>query len=329
MPTSCPNPPTRNCSFIVDVSSSGLAQSPLTAGKQTEVVAWVSLSSGLAVPTLPINVDTPAAIGDVPDSGPTSRSPDMVVRDGQVLLVAEDPAVVQVSYVGEGVRFDQLAADGVTVAHSNTVATMDVLDVGGATVAGLTGEIADWLDKHQLMSNPALLKAGATLLPGAAWIRSTRTRTGDTLFTVDCALQQTSTTPAGLVACITSKTLDAITTINNYYDGVGGAARTYTLATDGTLCEIAAQAAGTNCPRFGVRYWVSSTTRATGANVPAATECYRVFYELNGNIYTGNLQRDGTPIRTNLGSDATPSIQPIVIRVNKAFVDSLKSALAF
>jgi hypothetical protein len=328
MPTSCPTPPTRNCSFIVDDSSGGLASSPLTAGSQTEQYAWTSLSSTLAAPALPVNVDTPAATGDVPAAGPTSRLPEMVVKGGQVRLISEAPTVVQVSYVGAVIRIDRLAADGVTVASSETIDSMNVVPVSG-TVASLGGEIGAWLNKHRLVSNAALLKAGATLGSGAAWVKSTRTRTGDTLFTADCTLDQTSTTAAGLVACRTGTTLSAITTINNYYDGTAGAAKTYTLSTDGILCEIAAQAAGTACPPFGVRYWVSSTTRAQNANVPSATDTYRVFYELNGNVYTGNLQRNGTAIRTNVGSDAVPSIQPFVIRVNKAFVDSLKAALNF
>jgi hypothetical protein len=328
MPTSCPTPPTRNCSFIVDASSAGLASSPLTNGKQTEHYAWISLSSNLAVPTLPVNVDTPAAVGDVPASGPTSRLPEMVVKGGQALVVA-DPAIVQVSYVGDLIQVDFLAADGVTVASSETIASMNVVDVSGTAVASLTGEIAGWLNKHRLTSNAGLLKAGATFGSGAAWIKSTRTRTGDTLFTGDCALAQTSTTAAGLVACKTATTLNAITTITNYYDGAAGAAKTYTLATDGTICAIATQAAGTACPPFGVRYWVSSAKRAANANVPAATDSYRVFYEVNGNVYTGTLQRDGTSIGTNVGSDAVPSVQPFVIRVNKVFVDSLRASLAF
>jgi len=329
MPTSCPTPPTRNCSFIVDVSSGGLTASPLTAGKQTEALAWTSLSSSLAVPGLPINVDTPAATGDVPASGPTSKLPDMVVKGGQVLLAADDPDAQQVSYVGDAIRIDHLAADRATVAYSETISAVNVVDVSGSTLASLPGEIGGWLNKHRLMSNAALLKPGATLAPGAAWIKSTRTRTGDTLFTGDCTLDQTSAAPAGLVACRTGTTLSALTTLSNYFDGLAGSARTYTLATDGTVCEIAAQATGTACPPFGVRYWVSHSTRDPAANVPAATSGYRVFYELNGNVYTGNLQKDGTAIRTNVGSDAAPVIQPFVIRVNKAFVDSLKAALAF
>lgn len=168
MPTSCPTPPTRNCSFIIDVSSGGLTTSPLTTGMQTESYAWISLSSGLAVPALPVNVDTPAAEGDVPASGSTSRLPDMVVKGGQVLVVAEAPAVEQVSYVGDGVRIDHLATDGVTVAFSEIIASMNVVDVSGATAATLAGEIAAWLNQHRLASNAVLLKAGATFGPGAA-----------------------------------------------------------------------------------------------------------------------------------------------------------------
>ena len=328
MPASCPVPTTVNCSFIVDESSGGLAASPLSAGTQTEHSAWSSLASSLAVPALPVNVDTPAATGDVPADGPTLRAPDVVVKEGHLLLLSEDPTIQKVSYVGDHVRIDRLASDGATVATSETITAMNVVDVSGTTVGGLRSEIAGWLNKHRLVSNAALLDAGAAFGPGAAWVKSSRSRLGDTLFAGDCSLAQTSTTPAGLVPCKTATTLSALTTINSYYDGVGGATRTYTLASDGALCELVAQAAGT-CPKFGVRYWMSRTPRDPGANVPAATETYRAFFEANGNVYSGNVQKDGATLRTNVGSDAAPSIQPFVIRVNKPFVDSLKAALTF
>lgn len=320
--------------FIVDISSPGLAASPLTQGTQASNATWTSLSTALAVPTLPINLSTPTSNpAFVPTTGHTERAPDRVVRNGAVVVASSAPTTLQqVSYVGGNIQTDFLAVGGTSVAYSNSISAVELVPVAQQAIAAPTdATIASWLDGENLLANAAaLLKPGATFAAGSAYARLTATRNGDTMFTGDCTLAQTttSTTP---VPCQTGRTLGGTsqTTESSFADGTAASVKIWTLATEGTICEIAAQAAGTNCPPFGVRYWVASTPRSSSMNIPETTSAYRIYYELNGNIYSGSLQRNGAQIRENLGSNAVPDVRPYYIRVNRAFVQSLQSALTF
>ena len=320
--------------FIVDISSDGLAASPLTNGTQSNNAAWTSLSSTLTVPALPINLSTPTSNpAYVPTTGPTLRAPDRVVQNGAIIVASSAPTTLQqVSYVGNDIQFDVLAVDGKTIAYSTTATAVALISVGQQPIAAPTDTtISGWLSKENLLANAAtLLKSGATFAAGSAYAEFTATRNGDTLFVGDCALIQT-TTSTTLVPCQSGKTLGGTsqTTENNFTDGTGGTGKVWTLATDGMICEISAQVAGTNCPPFGVRYWVATATRTSSMNVPETTTSYRVYFELGGNIYTGTLQRNGAQVSENVGTDAAPKVKPFYIRVNKTFVQSLQSALTF
>jgi hypothetical protein len=269
----------------------------------------------------------------IPTAGQTFKVPDRVVQNGAVVVVSSAPTTKQrVSYVGSDILVDVLALDGTTVAYSNLVTAVDVVPVAQQAVA-VPGDatLALWMDRENLVDNAAaLLKPGAAFSAGAAYLKFTATRRADTLFTGDCTLAQTTTGTAP-VPCQTAKTLggSSQTTESSFADGTAGGGKVWTLATEGTICEIAAQAAGTNCPPFGVRYWVASTSRTSAMNIPEQTTAFRVYYELGGNIYTGTLQRAGATIRENLGSNAAPDIRPYYIRVNRPFVQSVQAALAF
>ena len=320
--------------FIVDISSGGLAASPLTNGTQANNAAWTSLSSTLTVPALPINLSTPTSNPAlVPTTGPTQREPDRVVQNGAIIVASSAPTTLQqVSYVGSDIQFDVFALDGKTIAYSTTASAVAVIPLSQQSIAAPTDTtIAGWLNKEHLLANAAtLLKPGATFATGSAYAEYTATRNGDTLFVGDCALIQT-TTSTTLVPCQSGKTLGGTsqTTENSFSDGTGGTGKVWNLATEGTVCEISAQAAGTNCPPFGVRYWVATASRTSSTNIPETTTSYRVYFELGNNIYSGSLQRNGAQISENVGNDAVPNVMPFYIRVNKTFVQSLQSALTF
>ncbi len=320
--------------FIVDISSGGLVASPLTNGTQIGDATWTSLSSTLGVPALPINLSTPTSSPPyVPTTGSTYRAPDRVVQNGAIIVVSSVPTTLQqVSYVGSDIQLDVFAVDGKTIAYSTTVSAVDLVSVDQQPVAAPTDTtLASWLNSENLLANAVtLLKPGAVFATGAAYAKYTAMRKGHTLFVGDCQLTQT-TTSTTLVPCQTGKTLggSSQTTESSFADGTGGIGRVWTLATDGAICEVAAQAAGTNCPPFGVRYWVATETRTSSMNVPETTTAYRAYFELGGNIYTGTLQKDGAQIRENIGTNAAPDVQPFYVRVNKTFVESLQSALTF
>jgi hypothetical protein len=320
--------------FIVDISSPGLVASPLTNGAQASNAAWTSLSSALAVPSLPINLSTPTNNpAYVPTTGQTQHVPDRVVQNGAVIVVSAAPTTLQrVSYAGANIQMDTMAVDGTTIAYGTTISAVELVPVGQQAIAAPTdATIASRLDSENLFVNAgALLSPGSTFAAGSAYAKLTATRSGDTLFTGDCTLAQTttSTTP---VPCQTGKTLGGTsqTTESSFADGTAASGKVWTLATEGTICEIAAQAAGTSCPPFGVRYWVASAPRTSSMNIPETTAAYRVYFEMGGNIYSGTLQRNGAQVRENLGSNAVPDVRPFYIRVNKAFVQSLQAALTF
>ena len=317
--------------FLVDITSGGLAKSPLTNGAQRESAGYASLSASLSVPSLPLNLDNPSGSPATTSTvGPTVRLPSMVVQGGSVIVVSAEPTYQEVSYVGGDIQIDVLATDQKTVAFGTTVSAVSPVAVVGESVAAPSDvTIAGWLGKDELLANATLVKAEATFEPGAEYFLFTATRSSDTLFTGDCTFNETSVAPP-LVPCQTGAGIGSTghTSETNFSDGSGGAPRTWTFATDGTVCEIASQET-TSCPSFGVRYWVASAPRTASMNVPAETQSYRVYYEMNGNLYSGELQRAGAALGENIGTDAKPNVLPSYLRVNSAFVASLKAALTF
>lgn len=329
-------PTTANGNFFVDIASGGLANSPAGAGAQLESFAWTSLSASLTVPALPINIAIPSGTPTAsPTTGPTVRLPDLVMQSSGVVVAASNtPNTIEVvSYSGNDIQVNTIAVDGTTVAYSTMISAVGVVSVAGQSVAAPSDPlIAAWLAKYSLLANVApLVKSASTFAAGSAYVLNTATRKGDTLFVGDCALAETSISGATLVPCQTGNTLEGtgVATETTFYDGSGGTAKTYTLATDGSICEIAAQAAGSACPPFGVRYWVATNPRSPSGNVPAETVSYRVYYEQNSNVYSATLQRNGAVIGENVGSDAAPNIIPAYVRVNSTFAQSVKAALNF
>ena len=321
--------------FIVDISSGGLAASPLASGVQAESLAWATLASTLAVPTVPISISVPSGSPTRSSTtGPTKGYPGYVVKNGAVLRVATSPPAAEqrVSYVGDNIQVDTFATDGTTVAFSTMITAVAAVSVAGQRVAAPTDStIAGWLNKYNLVSNASLLKADVTFGAGSQYLLLTATRKGDTLSAGDCTWTGPSLSASALIPCQVGRTLGGTsqTTEGSYSDGTSGVGKLWNLATEGTICEIAAQAVGTVCPPFGVRYWVAAVPRAANVNVPREVQSYRIYYELNGNIYDGNLQRDGAPIGQNIGSDVSPNMLTSFIRVNKAFVQSVQAALNF
>ncbi len=328
-------PSTASGHFVADISSAGLTASPLANGVQAEALAWASLTPTLSAPTAPINISTPSGSPTRSSaSGPTRALPAYVVKNGAVLRVSTSPPATEqrVGYVGENVQVDTLATDGTTVAFSTTITAVAAISVAGQSVAAPTDStIAGWLNKYNMVANASLLKTGATFGTDSRYLLLTATRKGDTMTTGDCTWTGPSLSASALIPCQVGRTLGGAsqTTEASYSDGTGGVSRVWNLATDGTICEIATQAPGTVCPPFGVRYWVASEPRAANVNVPREVQSYRIYYELAGNIYDGSLQRDGAPIGQNIGSDVSPNMLTNMVRVNKAFVQSVQAALNF
>ncbi|MCR5883839.1 hypothetical protein LRS03_13625 [Rhizobacter sp. J219] len=257
-------------------------------------------------PTVPFNITTTLPV--------VNPRPTRVLKDGAVLVVPAVQETRRYTYVGSHVRAESLAADGTTVAYSYILSDYSKVALSGA-VASTPAEMAQWF--NSFWSNAAILTAGAQYDAGAAYTKYTSTNEGDRYDAFDCT---TATVTANISPCISNTTLQAAMTtgIPSNAD-----ARTYTLA-DGVLTTVG-----------GVPVWVANAPRPVAATL-TSTVTYRIYFELNGNVYTGALTRDGAVVGGTyyVANPGAPAVEdrlvffPYQIRLNKAAHDSLKNALA-
>lgn len=79
----------------------------------------------------------------------------------------------------------------------------------------------------------------------------------------------------------------------------------------------------------------ASQDRVRTATPIHTTVTYRTYYDLNGNVYTGELTKAGTVIggssyrETIAGVSSVNYTSKLQLRVNKAAVDSLHAAVTF
>jgi hypothetical protein len=270
-----------------------LTLSPLTNGPQTnQQSVRTNLASTLTLPTLP---------------------PTRVLKDGVILVVPSERSWQRVSYVGADVRSDSLASDGTTVAYSQTRTNYVTVPLTGV-LAGSTDDFAHY--HNSFFSNSAILRASATYLPGAAYVKYTAINTGDRYNAFDCAA---ATTDANVTPCKTGTTLAAelATGISSSSDGV-----TYHAA-DGATSTVG-----------GVTVWVATNPRPVSATVSSTVQ-YRIYFQMNGNVYTGALIKDGQVLGGSyyVSNPGAPAIAdrltflPFNLRMNKAARDSIAAAL--
>jgi len=241
-------------------------------------------------------------------------APQRVLKNGGILVVATEQNWQRVSYVGSDVRTDTLNADGSTVAYSQTRTDFVTVPLTGV-LAGSTNDFAHY--HNSFFSNAAILNAGATYLTGAAYVKYTATNTGDRYNAFDCAA---ATSDANISPCRTGTTLAAelTTGISSVSDGV-----TYHLA-DGVTSTVG-----------GLNVWVATNPRPVSATLSSTVQ-YRIYFEMNGNVYTGALIKDGQVLGGSyyVSNPGAPAIAdrltflPFGIRMNKAARDSIAAALA-
>ncbi|KAB0663962.1 hypothetical protein F6V25_14195 [Oryzomonas japonica] len=219
----------------------------------------------------------------------------------------------KVSYQGTGVRYDTLAADGITALCSDLRSNYSIVPLTGTVVSAPT-DLAHALSL--LFYNPSLLTPSATWKIGAAYMKFTATTIGDTYEVLDWDTTTTGNTPSPVATNSTITTLMTSGGIVSSSDGI-----TYNM-TNGNISII-----------NGINTYIATTPiiNETGTR-------YRTFYELNGNVYAGVLLKDGsiaggmpfyvaapgTP--SGYTKDYSPTYQ---IRLNKIAIDSLKSAVTF
>lgn len=271
-----------------------LNHSPLTSGPQSVAQsALINLATTLALKT----------------NGPTR-----VFRNGAVLVVPTSQQSSTISYSGNHVHVDVMAADNATLVYSEVRNNFTSVPLTGALSAD-TSDFAHW--HNSFFSNMAVFKAGSQYAAGAGYVKYTATSKGDRYYALDCAAV---TVDANVSPCLSSTTLTAALTtgIASASDGV-----THRLA-DGIVSMIG-----------GVPVWVAALARPQSATLSSTVQ-YRFYYELHGNVYTGSLVRDNTVlggsyyVSNPAGATVTERLTflPFHVRMNKAARDSIAAAMA-
>lgn len=253
-----------------------------------------------ATESAPVNLSTTLAL--------VTAAPTRVLKGGAVRVVPSTQYSVAVRYSGSDVVVDSLDSNG-AVAYSDQRSAITFTALSG----NLSAAPQEFKQSYNsLFANANLLKASAIWGSGAGYLKYTSKAVGDRYMAFDCFA---TTTGADVSPCQTSTTLTAALTsgMTSNSDGT-----TYHLA-DGTVQTV-----------DGVSVWVATAARPQSA-VNSATTQYRIYYQLNGNVYTGALIKDGTTLGGNVYTDplGAKSYLNYLIRLNKAAGDSIAAGVAF
>jgi hypothetical protein len=238
-----------------------------------------------------------------------------ILKNGAILVVPATLATNRISYVGSAVQVDSLAADNTTVAFTQVRSGFSFTPLTGVVSTATPPEMAHWL--NSFFSNASVLKAGTLYAAGAGYMKFTAVHKGDRYNVFDCLA---ATTDANITPCATATTLNAALTTGMVSNSD---LKTYHLA-DGTLTTVG-----------GIPVWVATATRPLSATL-STTPQYRVYFQLNGNVYTGALIKDGAPATGNywVSNPAGATVEERLtlldyqLRLNKAARDSLVAAMA-
>lgn len=266
------------------------AASPLTNGTQKVTQsALTSIANTLSIPT-------------------AASNPTRYLVNGHILVSSGPRYITNISYQGKGVKADTLAVDNITTVTSQLRSNYSVVSLEGF-VASAPSDLAHWFSN--LYYNPSLLSATATWGAGAAYEKFTATFIGDTYEVFDYS-STTTTTGDTPIPAATNTTIAARMNAGGFVNSSDNT--TYTM-TNGTVSVI-----------NGVNTYV-----ATNPRPKTTTTQYRTFFELNGNVYSGALIKNGTVRGGNayLVAGINNYSMNYQIRLNKAAVDSLKSAVTF
>jgi hypothetical protein len=272
-----------------------------------------SLNSGSSYFTADSSLpQSPAAAGpQMLTTGTSTLDPALAVPtlNGQrylvngAIAVAAVPDQIQVSYNGPNVQETTLATDGKTPLQTLLGTSYTVVPLSGAIASSpaelLTGTALSLLTNT--INGASLYNQQANWQPGSAYLKATRQIVGDTVLVGDCTTPDTTGT--NVTPCATTAT-----TLSAFFPHTSPADnKTYNLS-DGQIVTLA-----------GAQAWVST------AAVNAPTTEYRVYFQLNGQIYSGVVIRDGTTLAVEPAGSTTP--QEFYIFLNSAAVQSVKAAL--
>lgn len=292
-------------SWALPLSGSPVNGSDYLSESHASVAASPSIAG-----TQALNGSTPTSLAhslSIPASLPVAR----YLINGAI--VVGSGSLNYASYQGTGIRIDTLSADGSTVVDSALRSNLTVVSLSGA-VSAAPSELAQWF--NSLYYNSSLLNSSVTWSAGAAYLKYTATEVADSYTVADYSGMTTDNSPNPVASGTTIAALMAAGGIPSNVDGT-----TYT-SSNGSVSTI-----------NGVSTYVSATVRPN-----LTTPTYRTFYNLNGNVYMGNLVKAGTILGGNAYPVAAPGTstgytvnysQKIQIRLNAAAVSSLSAAVTF
>ena len=241
-------------------------------------------------------------------SGPTR-----ILKNGGILVVPTHDQTLRASYVGSKVRVDSLAADGTTVAYSQLRSNYTLVPLSGDVKTATPLEMARFF--NSFFTNATILNAGVSYPAGAAYLKFDSVFLGDRYVAFDCTA---TTTDTNVSPCLTGTTLATAL--------AAGIASTG----DGTTYHTAD---GAFVTAEGVSMWIATAPRPLSATLSSATQ-YRIYYALNGNVYTGVLTRDGEPfggsfyvVTLGIGVPGLAFV-PYNIRLNQSATQGLAAAMA-
>jgi len=203
----------------------------------------------------------------------SQSSPNRYVINGQILVGSGPAWMVTIRYPGSAIQFDYLAADGATIVSSQSRSGFSLNPLSG------TNSPAPLVTFYNVIfTNPALTSGSLSWLSGSAYVEYTDTQLNDVYLVYDYNGSTVGNSPNPVAIGTTIAALMGAGGIHSSSDGT-----TYTLA-DGTLSVI-----------NGVNTFVATNTRPN-----QLVTAYRTYYEINGNVYTGEVIKAGT---VRAGSD--------------------------
>ena len=224
-------------------------------------------------------------------------------------ILTDTNSIDRYSYTGTGVRRDTMAANGLTLIASQVRSNFQSVNLSGSISSSPT-DLKRWF--NALFTNTTLLTSPANWGAGARYVSYNETALVDFYRVLDSAADTTDTNPSPLAS---NTTLAAL-----MVGGISSASdsTTYTLF-NGAISTV-----------NGIKTYVAN------ALIPnTTTNRYRTYYEINGNVYKGDLTRANTLYggasysETIGGVPTTNYSSKVQLRFNKAVVDNLHAAVTF
>lgn len=269
---------------------------PVAGTNYLDQQSYSMTTSPLTAGSQTVTFSTPASISATLGLPASLLLPNRYLVNGQILVGSGPGWQVTISYPGSGVQFDYLAADGKTVVSSQSRSGFILYKLSTQSVPLAVQTWFGVLNSNSLLTN----NSDSGFVSGSACMEFTDTQITDVYLVYDYNGSTVGNTPNPVASGTTIAALMAGGGILSNSDGT-----TYTLAL-GMVSVI-----------NGVHTYVATNPRPN-----QITTAYRTFYELNDNVYTGEVIKAGT----NRPGNGTFSNH---IEVNQPFEVTLKESISF